>query len=430
MELTTKTSGVPFIDQYVGVWAIYEPSLQSLKAIAEQVNINVHMSGEPSAVVAAVGGLSAITNSDGIAVIELQGTLLKHSSSFSANTSTAEARRLVRAAKNDPDVSGVLFRIDSPGGTVAGTDDLAADIRSLQSTKPTMAFIEDLGASAAYWLAAQTGTVFSNASAIVGSIGVLTVVYDLSRKADAENITVHVIKAGEMKGAGVPGSVITDDQLAEWQKLIDSFYADFISAVATGRNIPKARARELADGRVHTGQVAADLGLTDGVRSLDDALAELTALTQKGKRSASLRGLKMSEETVDVVAKAATIKELKAALPKADSDFILQQFESGATLADAQTEYIALQDALLAEREAALEAAQKATVNPEPAKVRIQKPLSDSGEADLEPVDFESLVAEMMIAKNTDRRTASRYVQKQYPEAHSEFLDRAPAGRS
>lgn len=433
MELTTKVSGVPYIDQYLGVWSMYPPALQSFKTLAEQININVHMTNEPVAQTALDrgGGVQSVTDKNGIATIELHGTLLKHASSFSANTSTVEARRMVRAAKNDPNVEAVLLHIDSPGGTVAGTDDLGDDIASLQKTKPTMAYIEDLGASAAYWLASQTGTIYSNAQAVVGSIGVLSVVYDLSRKAEAENITVHVIKAGEMKGAGVPGSLITEEQIAEWQKLVDAFYDDFISAISEGRGIPKARATELADGRVHIGQVAVDLGLTDGVRSLDQAFSELVAQTERGTSNRRTAMSADNDRADDVAAKPATIGELKGALPNAESDFILSQIESGATLAEAQTAFIAVQDAKLQEREAALAEAENDAKKSQTtvSKPQGQKPLKDSGEADAEDETFESLVAQTMESEKVNRRMASRMVAKSHRELHEEFLDRSPPGR-
>lgn len=434
MELQAKVSGVPYIDQYLGVWSMYPPALQSFKTLAEQINVNVHLSSQPAEPVARHSDdIQYVTNSDGIALIELHGTLLKHSSSFSANTSTVEARRLVRAANKSSDVLGVMFHIDSPGGTVAGTDDLAKDIKSLQAVKPTMAFIEDLGASAAYWLAAQTGTVYSNATAVIGSIGVLSVVYDLSRVAEAENITVHVIKAGEMKGAGVPGTEITAEQLSEWQKLVDAFYADFIKAIEVGRSLSQARVRDLADGRVHIGKVAADLGLTDGVRGLDEAISELIALTQRG--TTSTRRAEMSEKDVsveDAAAKAATPAELKAALPSADRGFLFEQVEKSATLADAQTEYIQLQS----EQMAALEAARaddekKASAKKDdPPPARGQRPLADSGQPDAECDTFESAVDDLMVSKKLDRRIASRVAAKRFHELHEAFMDDCPAGRS
>lgn len=434
MELQANVSGVPYIDQFLGVWSMYPPALSAFKTLAEQINVNVHLSNSPHAPIATLHGddIRSATDRDGIARINLHGTLLKHSSSFSANTSTVETRRLVRAAKNDPDVSGVLFHVDSPGGTVAGTDDLASDIRALQAVKPTVAFIEDLGASAAYWLAAQAGTVFSNSQAIIGSIGVLTVVHDLSRLAEAENITVHVIKAGEMKGAGVPGTEITESQIAEWQKLIDAFYGDFISAVTEGRNLPRARVTELADGRVHVGQAAADLGLTDGVRSLDEAMAELVALT---KRGASSKGKpKMSEDHVeDVAAQAATTSELKTAMPNADPGFLFEQVDSGATLAQARESYADAREAKLSEGEAALEEAKKTAEKEadKPLKVPGQKPLGDGGEADVDESSFDELVADMMEAHDCDRRVASRYVLKSFSKDEREaYLESLPAGGS
>src|SRR5581483_9650939 len=109
-----------------------------------------------------------------------QGMLMKGQSSM-GGTSTVMARRDIRQAVADQDVAGILLAIDSPGGTVAGTDDLAAEVRQARTSKPVWAAIDDLGASAAYWVASQTQRVTVNSpTALVGSIGTLQVIRDLS----------------------------------------------------------------------------------------------------------------------------------------------------------------------------------------------------------------------------------------------------------
>jgi len=182
----------------------------------------------------------------------------------------------------------------------------------------------------------------------------------------------------------------------------------------------------LADGRVHTGQTAAELGLTDGVRSLDQAMAELVSLTRRG--TSSKGRLKMKEDHVeDVAAKAATPAELKASLPNADPGFLFAQIERGATIADAREAYADAREARIAEQEAALEESKKAASKPEPAKAPAQKPISDNMQ--VEEATFESLVTELRD-KGLSRRDACLSVAKQYPELHADFLDRCPRGRT
>jgi len=196
-------------------------------------------------------------------------------------------RQQIRHAFRNTDAAGILLRFDSPGGTVAGTEDLAADIAAAAGGKPVYGYAEDLCASAAYWGYSQCTKTFANATALVGSIGTYMAIEDLSGHAEQLGVKVHVIRAGTFKGAGTPGTEITDDQLAEWQRIVDELNAHFIAGVARGRRMGESKVRELADGRVHVGQAAVQLGLVDVIESFDDTLARLSR-DAKGKGATRL----------------------------------------------------------------------------------------------------------------------------------------------
>ena len=222
---------------------------------------------------------------DGIAVISITGALMKQRASFSRATSTALLRRSIRSAAADRDIRGIMMVIDSPGGTVAGTGDLADDIAAAAGQKPVHAFFEDLAASAAYWVGSQANHVSANPTALVGSIGTFAVVHDLSKAADDAGIKVHVIKAGEFKGAGAPGSVVTDDQLAQMQIMVDGLNEHFLDGVASGRGMNRAQVNQLNDGRVHIAATAQELNLIDAVESFAAAFDRLDQQTANQKRS-------------------------------------------------------------------------------------------------------------------------------------------------
>lgn len=331
-----ELASVPFLDQYWGVWAIEQTFGAGLARTLQNINLQVHLAEHAPESQAAAGsgsgrGPDLVIDSDGIAYIEISGTLMKHRASGMASTSTVETRRLVRAAVRSKDVRGILLLIDSPGGTVAGTTDLADDIRAAATQKPTFAYIQDLGASGAYWLASQATRVSANATGLVGSIGVFSVVEDSSKAAADAGVKVHVVRFGEMKGVATPGTEVTDEQLAYMQARIDSFGQDFVRAIAQGRQLSDARAAELADGRVHKGAEALKLGLIDAVETIDQALGALILETRRGK--------KMQTQANDNVA---TIAELEAACVGASSDFILSQAKAGATVSAALTAHAAV----------------------------------------------------------------------------------------
>lgn len=220
----------------------------------------------------------------GVALLSLTGPMSKGGSpSMGNDASTVALRRQVRQAAADPDAKAILLKIDSPGGEVAGTSDLAADVKAAGQVKPLYVYIEDLGASAAYWVASQANAIYAGPSARVGSIGTYLAVEDSSGMADKLGLKVHVVKAGDYKGAGVPGSPVTPDHLAHFQAQVDDLNAHFVSGVQRGRGMTAEQAKALADGRVYVGAKARNAGLVDGITSYDAVLTRLKAYKSVSK---------------------------------------------------------------------------------------------------------------------------------------------------
>jgi signal peptide peptidase SppA len=216
---------------------------------------------------------------EGVALFEFTGAMQKGRSKF-GGVATVDQRKYLRAAVADPEVGAILLVIDSPGGTVSGTQSLADDIRAADARKPVLTHFEDLGASAAYWTGSQARRVSANRSAMIGSLGTFGVIEDSSGKAEAEGVKVHVLSTGPHKGAFVDGAPVTNEQLAEYQRIIDQLNAQFMLAVQGGRRMSEEQVSALFDGRVHLAADAKSLGLIDAIESLDGALAEATKLAQ------------------------------------------------------------------------------------------------------------------------------------------------------
>ena len=153
--LTAAVNSFPHIEQYSGVWAMHEPAFLATMEHLRNVDLAVHIreSADPQ---------SAIRNRQsgepplfervdgGVAVIDMIGPFTKFGSSFSSNPGTLQLRRAVRSAVSEQTIEAIVLRIDSPGGAVAGLDDLAQAVAKASRVKPVVAFIEDLCASAAY----------------------------------------------------------------------------------------------------------------------------------------------------------------------------------------------------------------------------------------------------------------------------------------
>ena len=220
--------------------------------------------------------------SRGTAIIPIFGPMMKFESKF-GGSSTLVVRKQIRDAANDSRINAILLHIDSPGGHVAGTKELADDVVSANAKKPVFAHIDDLGASAALWVASQARQIFANTMAQVGSIGVFAVVEDASEAFEKAGIKVHVISTGKFKGEFVDGTEITKAQLEEAQKRIDGINEHFLDAIKIGRNLDDKKLKEIADGRIFDAAKAKELGLIDGVQSLDMTLEHIAVEKKMSK---------------------------------------------------------------------------------------------------------------------------------------------------
>lgn len=266
----------PRLNEYFGLWA-HEPDTFFAQWRVIQGTDLVRHAAAPAPGRSSTMTLEPGRNGQSVAVIGVGGTLMKQQSSM-GGTSTIQLRRDIRTAASDPNVSGILLAIESPGGTVAGLMDLAADVNSARRKKPVWAGIADLGASAAYWLASQADAVYATSpTTLVGSIGTIMTVYDVSKAAEAEGVKPLVFATGPLKGAGTPGTEITQEQRDYFQGLIDDAQTHFDAAVRKGRGLSAADLAKVRSGAVFPAAVAKELKLIDGIQPLEKTLADLAS---------------------------------------------------------------------------------------------------------------------------------------------------------
>ncbi|MCP4845084.1 MAG: S49 family peptidase [Actinomycetia bacterium] len=208
---------------------------------------------------------------DGLAVIPLQGVMLRRPdpiARFFGATDTETIREAVDLATGDRSVGAILLDIDSPGGSINGTPELAAAVRNAAARKPVYAFSAGMMCSAAYWVGSQADALYAAPSARVGSIGVLLPVVDRSEAFAKAGVKVEVFAAGKFKGAGVPGTSLTDDQRAWLQQGVEETWAQFKDAVRSRRDV--------ANGAMEGQHFAAGSALGHGLLSgLTDTRAEV-----------------------------------------------------------------------------------------------------------------------------------------------------------
>ena len=175
-------------------------------------------------------------------------------------------------------VKAILLDIDSPGGGVAVSQEIYAEIKRLREKKDKIivAYLSSTGASGAFYISCAANKIVANPGTIVGSIGVIAewVNYaDLLQWAKLKDI---VFKTGEFKDTGSPSRPITENERKYFQGLIDDMYVQFLEAVASGRKLDLQEVRAMADGRVFTGRDAKERKLIDETGNFQDAV-DLTA---------------------------------------------------------------------------------------------------------------------------------------------------------
>lgn len=196
-----------------------------------------------------------------VAVVRVCGPLCQRP--YFLGTTYESVAKSLRDAAEDSGASAVLAVVDSPGGTVAGVEELAEAVESLQ--KPLYVFSPNLLASGAYWAFAGAEKIGVAATAQVGSIGVLTTHHDISKALDAAGLRITMIAAGRYKAVGNPVEPLSEDAQAYIQERIDYVYALFLGAVAKNRNLNVETSAQWADGQVFPAALAESAGLVDFV---------------------------------------------------------------------------------------------------------------------------------------------------------------------
>jgi signal peptide peptidase SppA len=205
------------------------------------------------------------------AIIPIDGILGKKMNLFadiSGGTSTQLVERDFQAALGNPAVKSILLAIDSPGGTVDGTENLANVVYAARGNgKRIVALGDGLMASAAYWIGSAADEVYaSDKSAKIGSIGAVATHEDYSKAEHAAGVKVTEITAGKYKCVASEHAPLSQDGRAAIQAMVDHVYANFVDSVARNRGVSSQKvADDMADGKVFLGTQAVKAGLVDGI---------------------------------------------------------------------------------------------------------------------------------------------------------------------
>jgi protease-4 len=180
---------------------------------------------------------------------------------------------LVRKARNNDNVKAIILRINSPGGVFQAADMMWRELILASEKKPVIASMSDYAASGGYYLAMACDTIVAQPTTITGSIGVFSVLFDLSQFLDHKiGITSEEVKTGEVGELITVTRSLTDAEKAIWQKQTDKVYETFTRKAAEGRGMSQEDLKKIASGRVWTGTQARNNGLADVLGGFDDAV--------------------------------------------------------------------------------------------------------------------------------------------------------------
>jgi signal peptide peptidase SppA len=224
---------------------------------------------------------------DGLAVIPIQGSLLKEYHYPPFWTSYVVVRYQLEAALTDPEVRAVLLDIDSPGGSVAGFQDLAEAVLAARGRKPVYAWTDGQACSGAYGVACGAKSFAASPMAEVGSVGVVWFHSELSKYDERIGLTVTVLRSGEFKALGNDAEPLDAKAREVHQAQLDGMYALFRDLVVRARGVSAEKYEDWAEGRVFLAGDAVSVGLLDRACARDEFLSFIK--TEVNMNAAELR---------------------------------------------------------------------------------------------------------------------------------------------
>lgn len=296
-------------------WAITEPWLATILEIAAREPRDLEavekMLGRP------LDNAHAVTVRDGVAIIPIAGPIFRYANLFTKVSGATSVEMLARdfeRSLSDPSIRGILLNIDSPGGAVGGINEFAQQVYDARGRKPITAYVGDLGASAAYWIASAADQIVVDPTAYVGSIGVIAT---LRGKDPKENSFVFV-SSNSPKKRLEPGTVAGD---AEIQTLVDAVGDEFVGVVARNRGVSiETVLADFGQGGVLAGRKAVTANVADRLGSFEQVLSELAkppAVIRSAARAAIVgdSGMSLKSMFKDMFG---AMQELEAEQPQAE----------------------------------------------------------------------------------------------------------------
>lgn len=258
--------------------------------------------------------------SGSVAIISIYGVIAKRMNMFtqiSGGVSTELLKQTIQTAVEDPAVDAIVLDIESPGGTVDGTKELADYIYSVRDAKPIVAYANGLMASAALWIGTAASSVIAFDTSSVGSIGVITEHVDYSVMDSQAGVKRTYIYSGKYKAMGNDAEPLTAEAKDYIQSQLNDIYTLFVNDVARNRGLNIIDMNKWADGKMFIAKDAQSVGLVDAVGTISDAVALATDMA------------KTKEQASNVVAIGSRVRNLSVKFDDLKRQAMLYQITGG-----------------------------------------------------------------------------------------------------
>jgi protease-4 len=233
---------------------------------------------------------------DKIALVRVEGPLIE------AKSTIDELKGYVK----DSSIKAIVLRVNSPGGGVVPSQEIFDEVKKAVATKKVIVSMGSVAASGGYYISAPATMIIANPGTITGSIGVIMEVPNFKGLFDKIGVRSEVIKSGRHKDMASVFRGIGPEERKIVQGVMDDVHDQFIQAVAEGRKMPVEQVREIADGRIFSGNQAKKAGLVDDIGDLEYAIAT----------AAKMVGIKGEPEVVTKKEKHALLELLKGQVPE------------------------------------------------------------------------------------------------------------------
>lgn len=380
---------------------------------------------------------------NGVAIIEIRDVLSKGLTFFSylfGGTSMREIGEAFDRAMEDPQVHAIILAIDSPGGTVDGTEELSGKIMSARGEKPIVAWADGMMASGAYWIGAAADQIFiSGETATIGSIGVVATHVDVSKADERFGEYWTEITAGRYKRIASSHRPLSEEGRAYIQDQVDSLYSVFVKSVAAMRGRPVEEMLAAADGQIFIGRKAIEAGLADGTSSLSDLVNQLKedwtmtkseirekypevyqAISEEGRLAGVAEGVEKGKaegitegKSIGAAEERERIKSIEDMSVKGHEELVVKMKWDGAVTKEAAA--VKILEAEKARQEAIAKALETTGPAPVAAAADPGKPAEDTFEA----------AVDRLMAEGMNRGKAMAKVAHEHPDLHRDYIARA-----